>query len=341
MSTNGRNDGGIPGGAERDPRLDRLYRETVREEPPARLDAAIFAAARREVGARPHAVSAPRLRAWRVPISIAAVVVLSVSLVTLVREEGGGKLEQPPAMDLYSKPAETAPAPPAAATEAAKVPARATPPAAAPAPTDDAALGATATAKIAGEAARREDRARAGQSTAPDLPAARPGAAAPSPQPFQAAPAAPERRPVLAADPAAGAGTAVPSTGIRGSEVEASATPAEPVAAPKPAARMMQRDRAATDDAAGSISAVRPPATAAPAEKPRPRAEARPQQSGPALADAARVAALVRELESQPPEKWRERIEALRREGRRGEADELLTEFKRRFPDHPLPAELR
>lgn len=340
MTPNERNESGMSGGADRDPRLDRAYRAGAREEPPARLDAAILAAARREVGARPHAVSA-RLRAWRVPVSIAAVVVLSVSLVTLVREEGGGKLEEPPAMDLHSKPAETAPAPPAAAPEAAKAPAHATPPAAAPAATDDAALGATASAKIAGEAARREDRARAGQPAAPERPAARPDAAAPSPQPFQAAPAAPERRPVLAAEPAAGAGTATQSAGIRGSEVEASATPTEPAAAPKPAARMMQRDRAATDDAVGSISAMRPQAAVAPAEKPRPRAEARAQQGGAALADTARVAALVKEFEAQPPEKWLERIEALRREGRKGEADELLAEFKRRFPNHPLPPGLR
>lgn len=341
MTPNERNGSGMGGGAERDPRLDRAYRAGAREEPPAHLDAAILAAARREVGARPHAVSA-RLRAWRVPVSIAAVVVLSVSLVTLVREEGGGKLEQPTAIFEHTRPAETAPAPPAAAPEeAAKAPARATPPAAAPAARDEVALGATASAKIAGEAARREDQARAGQPAAPELPAGRPSAAAPSPQPFPAAPAAPERRPILAADQVAGAGTAAPSAGIRGSEVEASAAPAEPVAVPKPAARMMQRDRAATDDAAGSISAERPPAAVAPAEKPRPRAEARAQQGGPTLADTARVAALVKELEPQPPAKWLERIEALRREGRKGEADELLTEFKRRFPDHPLPPELR
>ena len=134
---------------------------------------------------------------------------------------------------------------------------------------------------------------------------------------------------------------ATQSTGNRASEAEVSAMPAAPAAAPKPAARMMQRDRAATEDATGSVSAVRPPAAVAPAEKPRPRAEARAQQGGPALADTARVAALVKEFEAQPPEKWLERIEALRREGRKGEADELLAEFKRRFPNHPLPPGLR
>ena len=77
---------GTPAGSERDPLLDRAYRGAATDEPPARLDAAILAAARREAGARPRPLSAV-LRAWRVPVSIAAVVVLSVSLVTLVREE--------------------------------------------------------------------------------------------------------------------------------------------------------------------------------------------------------------------------------------------------------------
>ena len=340
MTPNERNGSGVGGGAERDPRLDRAYRAGAREEPPAHLDAAILAAARREVGARPRPVSA-RLRAWRVPVSIAAVVVLSVSLVTLVREEGGGKLEQPRSVDLYSKSAETAPAPPPAAPEAAKAPARATPPTAAPAVRDDVPPGATASAKIAGEAARREDQGRAGHPAAPELLAARPSAPAPSPQPFQAAPAAPERRPILAADQAAGAGAATQSTGTRASEAETSATPAESAAASRSAARMMQRDRAATGDLVGAVSGAPPPAAVAPADKPRPRAEARAQQSGPALADTARVAALMKEFEAQPPEKWLERIEALRREGRKGDADELLAEFKRRFPNHPLPPELR
>jgi len=59
------------------------------------------------------------------------------------------------------------------------------------------------------------------------------------------------------------------------------------------------------------------------------------------LADTAPVTALLKELEPQAPEKWLEKIEALRREGRKAESDELLAEFKRRFPTHPLPPALR
>jgi hypothetical protein len=189
-------------------------------------------------------------------------------------------------------------------------------------------LDDTAAAKLAQEASRR-DAASAARSGAP------------SPQPFQGAPAASGQRPALAAERAAGVGASTQSTGTRASEAEASTTPAEPAPAPRSAARMMQRDRAATEDASGSISAVRPPAAVAPAEKPGPRAESRFQQTGPGLADTARVTALLKELEPQAPEKWLEKIEALRREGRKAEADELLAEFKRRFPTHPLPPGLR
>jgi hypothetical protein len=49
---------------------------------------------------------------------------------------------------------------------------------------------------------------------------------------------------------------------------------------------------------------------------------------------------LVRELEGKPAAAWGERITLLRREGRRGEAEALLSEFKKRFPDEPLPPEV-
>ena len=354
MSTSGRNGSGVPGDAERDPRLDRLYRETAREEPPARVDAAILAAAHREVGARPRAVSA-RLRGWRVPVSIAAVVVLSVSLVTVMREEGGGQLEPPPSVDLYSTDSKTARVPQAAAPEAAKAPERALP--AAPAARDDASPSSGAErAKAAAETALRAEKASAkaeedGSRRAAEATAARsaamepqvpPRTGAPAPQPFQEAPVAGGQRPALSADQAADMGMARQPSGIRGSAAGSSATPVGPAGAPAPAERMVQRDRAAASEAAGSLSAVPPPAASTPAAaKPRMRAESQAPQAERKLADTARVAALVKEFESQPAEKWLDKIEALRREGRRGEADELLVEFKRRFPDHPLPPALR
>lgn len=79
---------------EHDATLAAAYRAGAHEQPPAHLDAAIRAAARREAGAGPQRIS--RLRAWRVPVSLAAVLVLSVTVVLMVREEGGDRLEPAP-----------------------------------------------------------------------------------------------------------------------------------------------------------------------------------------------------------------------------------------------------
>jgi len=63
--------------------------------------------------------------------------------------------------------------------------------------------------------------------------------------------------------------------------------------------------------------------------------------SAAARAPAVRKSALVRELETQPPEKWLEKIAELRREGRATDAEELLAEFRKRFPEHAVPESLR
>lgn len=60
--------------------VSERYRAVVQDEPPARLDAAVLAASRREVE-RPR----QRMR-WHMPASIAAMLVVGVSLVLLVRD---------------------------------------------------------------------------------------------------------------------------------------------------------------------------------------------------------------------------------------------------------------
>lgn len=71
----------------RDPHVSAGYRALGRESPPAALDAAILAASRRAVGAGPQRAGASRARRWALPVSIAAVVVLSVSLVVRIQLE--------------------------------------------------------------------------------------------------------------------------------------------------------------------------------------------------------------------------------------------------------------
>jgi hypothetical protein len=70
-----------------DDKLERAYRALAKEEPPAALDAAILAAARRSV-ARPSFA-----RRWGVPVSIAAVLMLAIGVTLEMQHEKPG-LEQ-------------------------------------------------------------------------------------------------------------------------------------------------------------------------------------------------------------------------------------------------------
>jgi hypothetical protein len=294
MALNERDTGGAQGNAERDPRLERLYREAARERPPAHLDAAILAAARREVGARPRALSLA-LRRWHVPVSIAAVVVVSVSLVILVKEEGGGRIGEarvPPIAASADAPA----AAPAQAPPAEVAKATAQPKVEAPAPAEQRGLREDAihpalVGKSTGMAARDSD------------PAATSGAGAPAtPEPA----AKPQSERQLAAPPRLAQERAAPATvdtvtagrleGSAPAPVELrSAAPAADALSAKPVARAMAAKPAARD---------RPP--------------------------------VWHGFEKEPPEKWLVRIEELMREGRATEAEEMRSEFKRRFPEHPL-----
>jgi hypothetical protein len=282
--------------------LTRLYGEASREQPPAHLDAAILAAARSEVGARPRPLAA--LRAWRVPVGIAAVVVLSVSLVTVVRKEGGDELYQAAPRDL-PKPVEPAPWP--------------------------------------SEAPAQKPPIRRALEMGPGEP---PEAARPKPQPSReadmarrdAAPGAPaavmdNRAPSARSAPAAGAagGTA------------AEAREAAPPPAAAPAAKAMRQEQDATpkeDSGPAAAGKVMAPERKGGEVALPPDGQYSRQRAMGSLSGQPRLAAILKQLDSQPPEKWLETIQALRREGQGPEANEVLAEFKRRYPAHPLPAGL-
>jgi len=308
MALNEIDPGGTPGNAERDPGLDRLYRATWREEPPARLDAAILAAAHREVGARPR-TQPHALRRWQVPVSIAAVVVLSVSLVTMVREEGGEHLMQAPA----PAPAQPPAAQPAPSTPAESEMARPRPPSSAPAPSrpapreapsraDDApvAQGKITDSAIGGAVGSFSFQ---GPGTLGTFSGERDtGAGSRSAEPFRDAPGPAEERRAAAPQPAA---------------------PAEDLAARAPAA------------ARRSVA----PLVAAPASKPAPHANAM-MEARKEAASADAPAPVWQGFEKEPPQRWLERVAELRRVGRVADADAMLAEFKRRFPGYPLPPAL-
>jgi hypothetical protein len=253
---------------EHDESLAGLYREASNEVPPARFDEAIRAAARREAGAGPRSLS--RLRAWRVPVSLAAVVVLSATLVLMMREEGADRLETALEPALRAAVAPERPAEPQARSAEAQTPAA--PP------------------------------------RAPQSPVRPPAADIPPPAPL-AAPQAEQK--VLAGN----AGPALP---------EAPPEPRREVAAMADAARPMMRAApapAAADAAAGRIARSAPAASTA--------------------AVASAVPPLWQDLIDQPADKWVQRILEWQRAGRSADAETLVREFVRRFPDQPLPAEIR
>lgn len=241
-----------------DARLAGVYRAAAGEKPTAQLDDAIRAAARREAGSGPRPLS--RLSAWRMPLSLAAVVVLSVTVVLMMREEGIDPLPQPDWPATARKEVPTAVAP-AAAPES--------PLALAPSPTRPAAPAALPQP----EQPQRKALPQEAETAAVPL-AVQEAQEAPAPVGREALPASPPRA-LMRAAPA--------------------------VSAPVPAA---------ADRAAGPAS-------------PRP------------------ASLLWQDLEREAPEQWIRRIAELRREGRTADAEALLAEFRRRFPDRPPPEDLR
>jgi resuscitation-promoting factor RpfA len=277
-------------GDPRDADLSRLYRESAREAPPAHLDAAILAAARREVGARPQRRGAFAASRWRLPVALAAAVVLSVSVVTMVMEEGS---------DDFS-----APAPPRAAAPALGGPHEAAAPV--PAPAQEPREARTS-GKLAEEEARPRALDAPGGARQRMLDRAEPGRSQ-----VEAGPRTDQKR---ASESAA--------------ELAPRSLPAAPAAAERDAASkpLAKRAPAAPEPAdAGAVATMRREAYA---DEAKVTARVPPLSPG--------VAGEVKALDAESPTKWLERIAALRRDGRGTEADELLAEFRRRFPDHPLP----
>jgi hypothetical protein len=376
-----------------DPRLARLYQAASGEEPPAALDAAILAAARREVGARPQVIGAgggqtsiPPVRAkrnWYMPVSIVAVLVLSVSLVVQVHQEKGDELAQPPAATSPLPKAQApaaAPAaePPAASSEKPDAVLRDAAPAKAKVaeekqPESAKTTGAATAPEAYGELAKKQRAEKAESAT--DSAAAMTGAQRKDQSTGSAAreqgPAG-ETAPALKTAPGTAFGGFAsgtqPSAVARRPEPfpEASERESPVVSAPAPAPAQASRDAAiearARNEADRSVARgalqsapVAPPAAVAAAPRRVAPTEEALAQPAPAMAEgrtsaappppppakgapAAKRALLWRGLEDQPPEKWLERLAEFRRDNRQADANELLAEFRRRFPDHPASA---
>jgi hypothetical protein len=197
----------------RDPHLDDAYRQVPGDEPPPALDERIRAAARRAVGAGPESLAARRQRSWaarwRVPLSVAATVVIAVTLTLMVREEEQRALQEIPAR----APVPVVPgagenrAPPPAADEGKRTDARPSPAAEPAAPAGATAPGAGAPQTPAAGAAappapklekrelrqQRLEEAKPAAASPPPAPAPAPAAGRAEPQPSAVPQAAPRR----------------------------------------------------------------------------------------------------------------------------------------------------
>lgn len=249
---------------EGDSELSRLYRRGAEETPGAQLDARILAEAHRAVTPAARVVHSPFARHWLVPTSLAAVFVLSVSVVLLLPEPLDG-----PGMGVDDNNGH-APAPGGGLRDTAR---------------DRTDTGAAPAAPDA-SAPMESDTRREPKAGTPPLPSA----------------SSPQRAAEVV-------GTSVKKRKSEGAEREGDAARE---AAPAPGA--------------GAGPALQPPPAAL-------------QESGalPAGAQGALPGASVR----NDPEAWISFIEALLDARDETGAKQNLRAFRSRFPDFPLPADLR
>ena len=353
---------------ERDAGLMALYRAAAQDVPPAALDDAIRAAARRAVGARPRPAGFSFSRAWRMPLSIAAVMVLSVSIVTLMREEvpeltapprADAKLESRLGTDDNAVPADAGfvrdeqkpkniglkPPQPASSSGLGMR---------APEYLDQAArskkdavaerLDADTTAPAA--LAKRRD-APAGEAdsrgnkVAASTERQRESAMAEPPREIaQATAASPPRKeaakPAQVIEPAAGSLISGPAAGAVAGAPAENKTRVGQAAATADRVEPALRGRVQAHDAPARQSIEAPPAPVAATKAAAPI----PPQAKPMSPPAVSMSKLESVVDL-PPGKWLERIEELRKQGKVEEAKASLAEFRKRYPDYRLPDSLR
>jgi len=295
----------------RDDALRKRYRELATEEPSAALDDAIRAAARRAVSSGPGAIRKPGAARWAVPVSLAAVLFLSFSVVMRLEKEAPPIGEPTPSVVASPPPASSAPM---------QAPARASTPA--------------ETAKEAGppsDKLREQPRMEA----SPALRKEKKDAVAES-KPAVAADAIAPAKPQ--APPPAPAAAFVPAP----AQASAAASPpaAEP---PRPAATMaapapvlQERAAASAHEEQRNVAPARRDQASGALAAQGASAESRAKAEGYAAKRVAEPA--------NPDAPWPdtvdgklERIEALRKAGRDKEADEAISRFRREHPDYRIP----
>lgn len=364
---------------QRDPALERAWREHSREMPPPALDNAILAAAHRAAGSRPQAAlpaEATSPQRWWMPLAAAATIgaVVIGIMQTMPADTNLATSEVAPTAKL------TAPTPAATHNEAASPPAKSARDAATTAASKQDAAPATS------PSAASSGRATEAEPTSPPMPVPAPIAqkAAPASSPVtppvaadtDVAPARKreaansERSPIAMAPPPPPPSPApLPGSTMRAPEPFPAATPppsapsapegvraqaAEPGRANDAASRLAETD-ARKDAPAERRQAPAAPPAAAPAlagrmmQAPMPASSATmaPRDELGTAAAAKPLAKTTANQDAQTkardPDAWIARIRKLRDEGSTADALRELREFRDAVPDaeRRLPADLR
>lgn len=322
----------------RDEDMSRAYHAASHDDPPAALDDAIRAAARRAVHARPHTAKNPWLPRWGSPIAAAAVVMLAVSMLFVAVDERPEiappalqvslPKSSPPAVQLpatESGPAEArdqaAVAPATSGRIEEKPPAATTTVMAKAVPTPSKTTAAqqqspSAISSSVGFEARRDAAAPMRESAIIVAPEnlAKP---APVPAPAAAFPAAPLATPA-AAPPQFVAGQMAERARDEAVQLNQESkrmmAKSAALASGTAATREMRQDvnkKDASDTTIVSTQSMAPSAYAPPAASP-----------------------------AQEPNAWLKRIEELRVQGKLKEAREELVRFRKQYPKIELPKAL-
>jgi len=325
--------------------LARAWREASHDEPPAALDDSIRAAARKAVHAGPRPAGAsPFGGRWRVPLSVAAVLVVSATVTLLVaeRDKHGSRSFQdqaaPPPAASAPEPFDAEPAPPepelpvqAAEEGASPVPSLPTPerqrePAGTAQPqAERKGLGSAAPAESAGTE----------QSQAPARAQPTEGPAQPAPL-TSTVPAAArhDEAEAVAGAPAAAPPAPRAADTLRDAAPGAADEPADGLAK-REARSAIRAKESGMEEAGVQLPQAQEPARKAPPIQVEPRAfPAAPSAAASPDGDAAA------DTENLEPKAWLERILELRRQGKLEEAAKSLRAFRERYPDYPLPQEL-
>jgi resuscitation-promoting factor RpfA len=295
----------------RDPDIDAAYQETPREEPPRALDERILAAAHRAVAARPASIGRTFAQRWRVPVALAATVVLSATVTLMVYESE----RVPPVLEELRSDETRSNQTQSDKTSPEKARVDRVAPAAAPArsvPEQESGAHGSKPLELR-ESGRTEPQSQPRAPVDEDLrrQAQEPkseraisneakGAAAP----FPAEPPRPASAPPAPAE---------------------SRTPTAP--REKDAEQPLAKKRAASgaSQPEGSVGTMRERALA---DRPADRAD---RDSGIGVAESA----------LRTPEDWVAEIRRVKLAGRIDEANRLVMELRVRFPDYALPEDLR